>query len=306
MNTRAQFQRLLFPGLKEVIINAFNEKMQQYSKVGKVQNTSKAFEEDFTAAGVGLFPITPEGISASSDAFTPGLSIRYTVNDFKLRIGFTQQAVRDMLVNLANDRGRDLGFSARQTMEVLFADIWNNGFTANGFDGVPLFSAAHPNYRGATTQSNLLSATINNVPMATPSTLSVLSLRQALAQYRRFFDETGVRRIQVDPSLLVVPPEEWYNAQEIVKSSDRPDTANRATNVVKGVLEIMPYDYLISVNHWYIGPTQQYNRIKFYLRRALTISTYTDEDTEISWVQAAFAYSQGWSGWLGWLGTNPV
>src|SRR5581483_3243292 len=144
MNSRAQFQRLLFPGIKSVIMNSFNEKMQQFSKVGKVGTSSKAFEEDFTASGVGLFVQTPEGLPASSDQFTPGLSIRYTVNDFKLRIGFSEQAIRDMLVNLASDRAKDLGFSARQTVEVLFADIWNNGFTVNGYDGVPLFSAAHP------------------------------------------------------------------------------------------------------------------------------------------------------------------
>jgi phage major head subunit gpT-like protein len=301
MNSRAQFQRLLFPGIKSVIMNSFNEKMQQFSKVGKVGTSSKAFEEDFTASGVGLFVQTPEGLPASSDQFTPGLSIRYTVNDFKLRIGFSEQAIRDMLVNLASDRAKDLGFSARQTVEVLFADIWNNGFTVNGYDGVPLFSAAHPNYRGSGVQSNLLGGLT-----PTPATLSVLSLRQALTQYRRFFDETGVRRIQVDPAMLVVPPEEWYNAQEIVKSSDRPDTANRAVNVVKGALEIVPYDYLTDINNWFVGPTQQYNRIKMFWRRTLSISTYTDEDTETNWVQAAFAYSQGWSGWLGWLGTNPV
>jgi phage major head subunit gpT-like protein len=301
-NSRAQFQRLLFPGIKSVIMNSFNEKMQQYSKMVKVESTSKAFEEDFTAAGVGLFVQTPEFVPASDDQFTPGLSIRYTVNDFKLRIGFSEQAIRDMLVNMANDRGRDLGFSARQTIEVLIANIWNSGFTTNGYDGVPLFSAAHPNTKNvATLQSNLLGGLV-----PTPATLSVLSLRQALSQYRRFFDETGVRRIQVDPRMLVVPPEEEWNAMEIVKSSERPDTANRAMNVVRNILEVFVYDYLTDVNNWFIGPDGKYNRVKMYNRRTLSIDTYEDKDSETNWVQAAFAYSQGWSGWLGWLGTNPI
>lgn len=301
-NSRAEFQRLLFPGIKAVIMNSFSEKMQQYTKVTKVESSSKAFEEDFTAAGVGLFVQTPEFVPASDDQFTPGLSIRYQVNDFKLRIGFSEQAIRDMLVNLAQDRGRDLGFSARQTMEVLIADIFNNGFTTNGYDGVPLFSASHPNTKNSSSvQSNLLGGTT-----PTPATLSVLSLRQALSQYRRFFDETGVRRIQVDPKMLVVPPEEEWNAMEIVKSAERPDTANRATNVIRNILEVYVYDYLTDVNNWFIGPEGRYNRIKVFNRRTLAIDTYEDKDSETNWVQAAFAYSQGWSGWLGWLATNPV
>lgn len=301
-NSRAQFQRLLFPGIKTVIMNSFSEKMQQYTKVSRVESSSKAFEEDFTAAGIGLFTKTPEFVPASDDQFTPGLSIRYTVNDFKMRVGFSEQAIRDMLVNLANDRGRELGFSARQTMEVLIADIWNNGFATNGYDNVPLFSQSHPNVkRSSGTQSNVLGGSI-----PTPSTLSVLSLRQALTQYRRFFDETGVRRIQVDPRMLVVPPEEEWNAYEIVKSPDRPDTANRAENVIRNKLECFVYDYLTDVNNWFIGPDMKYNRVKVFNRVSLNIKTYEDEDTDTQWVQGHFAYSQGWSGWLGWLGTNPI
>src|SRR5208282_2968525 len=301
-NSRAEFQRLLFPGLKGIIMNSFSEIMQQFSKIAKVESSSKAFGEDFTAAGVGLFVETPEFVPASDDKFTPGLSIRYTVNDFKLRIGFSEMAIRDMLINLAQDRGRDLGFSARQTMEVLIANILNNGFTTNGYDGVPLFSAAHPNVRNpSSVQSNLLGGTT-----PTPATLSVLSLRQALSQYRRFFDETGVRRIQVDPKMLVVPPEEEWNAYEILKSGERPDTANRATNVIRNKLEPFVYDYLTDVVHWMIGPDAKYNKIKVFNRRTLAISTYEDKDSETNWVQAAFAFSQGWSGWLGWMASNPL
>jgi hypothetical protein len=106
--------------------------------------------------------------------------------------------------------------------------------------------------------------------------------------------------------MLVVPPEEEWNAMEIVKSADRPDTANRATNVVRNVLEVFVYDYLTDINNWMIGPDQKYNRLKMFNRRELTISTYTDNDSETNWVQAAFAYSQGVSGWLGWLASNPI
>lgn len=300
-NSRAQFQRLLFPGIKSVTLESFNELPAQYSKFGKWASTSKAFEEFFTAAGVGLYTQSQENMPASSDSFTPGLSIRYNINKFSLRIGFSREAIDDMLINLAQERGRDLGFSGRQTVEVLFADIWNNGFTVNGYDGVPLFASNHPNYKGSGTQSNLLGGAT-----PTPATLSVLAYRQMLTQYRRFFDETGVRRIQVLPEILMVPPEEEHNANEIVKSPDRPDTANRAKNVVMNKTRVEVYDYLTDINNWFIGPTQNYNKIRGFWRRTIDIKTYEDEDSETNWVQAVFRYAQGYDGWLGWIGTNPV
>lgn len=300
-NVRSQWQRLLFPGLKAVTMNAFSEKKQQFSEVGKWSSSNKAFEEFFTAAGVGLFVKTPELIPVSSDEFTPGLSIRYDTNKFGLKIGFSEEAIDDMQINLASDRARDLGFSGRQTVEVLFADNWNSGFSNTGYDGVATFASNHPNTKGSGTQSNLLGGAT-----PTPATLSVLSLRQALTQYRRFFDETGVRRIQVDPAMLVVPPEEEYNAGEIIKSSDRPDTANRATNVISGRLRIVVYDYLTDINNWFVGPTSNYNKIRGFWRKTLAVETYEDKDSGTNWVQAKLRYSQGCDGWLGWLGTNPI
>src|SRR5271155_5469381 len=118
----------MFPGLREIIYR-YREKEQQFSKIFNMLTSSSAFEEDYTMAGVMLFQRTDENTEIPEDEFIPGLSIRYDMVDYTLKVGFSHQFVRDGKYNIWNDRAKDLGFSSSQTEEVLHADVFNNGFT---------------------------------------------------------------------------------------------------------------------------------------------------------------------------------
>lgn len=295
---RAQFQRTMFPGIREFIFRGYKRKPTEYSQIYPVMTSDSAFEEDYQAAGVGLFNLIPETTLVEEDAFYPGLSIRYTHLDYAKRIGFSHQFVRDGKVNMWNDRSRDMGWSANQTMEILLADMLNSGNTTIGYDNQPLFSASHPLIRGGTgrVQSNLL---------ATPATLSVVSYRAMLTMFRRFFDPTGVRRIQLDAAKLIVPPELEWDAKEIVKSVTRPDTANRADNVSMNTTQIFVYDYLLQPKPWFIFADKSDVKIKVYEREKFNVMEYEREEQRMNWVQAAFAFSFGWSDYIGVVGTYP-
>jgi len=295
--TRAQFQRTLFPGIRDLIFRAFKEFPPEYSQVFNVMTSDKAFEEDLSLAGLGLFVRTPEQVEAAEDSFVPGFPKRYTHEDYTLSVGASHQVRRDDKSGFWKQRAPDLGFSARQTKEILHADLFNSGFTVNtGPDGLPLFSAVHPNVRSGV-QSNIL---------APVSTLSVIGLRLALTQMRRFFDDTGVRRQMLMAKQLIVPPEEEYNAMEILKSAGRPDTANRADNVVKNAVEPFIWDYLTDANNWFLAVGKGQHKLKSYDREAFGVTEFMDDKTKINWVQARMAFSLGHSHWIGLLGSNPA
>lgn len=294
---RAQFQRFLYPGLKEIIKNAFEELPLRYPQLFNEKTSDAAFEEDVTWAGTGLFTKIPEGIEVPEDNFLPGYPKRYQHDDFGKEIGFTHQMIRDGKVPLWNDRASDMGFSARQTLEVLHADLFNAAFTtALGPDGLTLCSASHPNIRQGT-QSNLL---------APAATVSVPSVRAMLTQYRRQFDHTGVRRIQVIPELLIHPPEEEFNVLEILKSAGRPDTANRADNVTRNILTPFMYEYLTDANNWFMACAKGRHKLKSYMRERFHTAEREDEKNRINYVQAFFAFSFGYSDYLGIIGSNPA
>lgn len=295
---RSHFQRTMFPGIKEFIFRGYQEKEMQYPGIFNEMPSDSAFEEDFQAAGVGLFTLQPESTLVEEDQFYRGYSIRYTHLDYAKRIGFSHQFIRDGKIAMWNDRSGDMGYSARQTMEILIADMLNAGNVTPIYDGQPLFSAVHPLIRGGAgrTQSNIL---------AVPATLSVVSYRAMLTMFRRFFDPTGVRRIQLNAAKLIVPPELEWDAKEIVKSRTRPDTANRADNVVENYTEVKVYDYLLQPKPWFIFADKRQVKIKVYIRERFNVSEYEREEQRMNWVQASTAFSYGVSDYIGCVGTYP-
>lgn len=295
--TRANFQRFLFPGLKEIIKNAFAEIPLCYPSIFNVKSSDSAFEEDMQWAGSLLFVRTPENVEIPEDIFVPGFPKRYQADKYTKEIGFSHEMIRDGKVPLWNDRVADMGFSARQTLEVAHADFYNGAFTTSLTpDGLSLCNAAHPNFRQGT-QSNI---------MAPVATISVPAVRQMLTQFRRQFDHTGVRRIQVMPEWLIHPPEEEWNVLEILKSAGRPDTANRADNVTRNILKPFMWPYLTDDKNWFVQADKGRMKIKSYNRETFHTREREDEKTMINFVQAIFAFSFGASDYLGLIGSNPA
>lgn len=306
--TRAQFQRFFFPGLNEIIGMSYREKEAQFEKLYNIMGSDGAFEEDIRMAGLSLFIRMDEEQEFPSDKWYAGQSVRYDMVKWGLRIGFSDEFLADSKVGVQRDRAKDLGKSARETVEVLVADDFNNGFSGNTgygvtseYDGVSLFNSAHPLIKGGgsagQTQSNVL---------ATAATLSVSSYRDMLTLSRLMFDETGVRRIQLMMRDLVVPPQLEFVAKEIVKSSGRPDTANRADNVTKDSTGIIIWDYLLNAKYWFMVAAKSEHKLKFFWRDKFTTSPSYDENSEMHWIKGRMRFSHGYSDYIGTFGTNPT
>jgi len=108
------------------------------------------------------------------------------------------------------------------------------------------------------------------------------------------------------PTRLVVPPDEEYNAKEILQSAGRPDTANRADNVIKGALTEFVYDYLTDTNNFYILADKSQHKLKSFNREAFDVREFFDDKTRMNWVQAAMAFSYGFSHWIGTYASLPA
>lgn len=297
MITRSRIQRTLFEGIRELIFRGFREFPEEYSQIFNVQGSDSAFEEDMSVAGTGLFVRTPETTPVAEDEFYKGFPKRYQHDDYTLAVGVSHQAKRDDKMSLWRERGPELGYSARQTKEVLHADLFNSGFaTVTGPDNLPLFSAVHPNPRVGT-QSNILSPV---------GTVSVLTVRLALTTFRRFFDDTGIRRRQLMAEWLVHPPETEYDVLEILKSAGRPDTANRADNVIRNALKPFTWDYLSDPNNWFVLSGKGQHKLKSFNREGFSVDNDYEKKTRTDWIIAAMAFSFGHSHWIGTLGSNPV
>jgi hypothetical protein len=301
--TRSEFQRFAFGLLDEVIGLSYNKKATEYTTVYNVKSSDSAFEEDHQVVGYGLPIETAENAPIPTDRMYDGLAIRYDHRDWTLRAAFSHQFIRDMKRDLWNDRARDFGYSFSQGVELSAADLFNGGFTVPGYDKVPLFSPAHP--LGARTGGSA-GQTQSNV-LATAATLTVGSLRDMLTQSRLFLDPTGVRRIQVNEAILLVPPQLEFQAKEIIKSAGRPDTANRADNVTRDAVRVVVWDYLnVNPKFWFMIPEKSQHKLKFFWRERFHTFPFYDDITRTNWIGGAQAYSLGYSDYLPLLGTNPT
>lgn len=296
-NTRADFTRLLYPKLDQFIWQGWEELTPQFGEIFNEETTNDAFVEDRTAAGTALLQRIVEGGAAAEDKAYDGFPKRYDSVEYGLKQGFTMQAMKDLTLKpIWRDRAKDLGFSGRQTVELIHAAIINLAFTGdNGPDGVPLASAVHPNERGGGTQSNVA---------ATPGKPSQLVARQMLTQIRRYLDSTGVRREQLVLEKWVVPPELYLDALEVMKSTDRPDTANRAINVVFNKLQVFEYSYLTSATmHLMLAAKRQRHLRSLWREKAYT-REYETEETMTNWVELRLRFMLGWSSYRGTLFNN--
>lgn len=295
--TRSQFQRLYYPGLDEFIFKGFDVELPTlFSQWINVMDSSSAFEEDFTAAGMGLFAQTDENMEIAEDNFLPGFRKRYDHLDYTLSIGFSHQARRDAKINLWNDRASDMGFSARQTQEVLIHNVINQSATVLGPDGVPLASATHPNIRQGT-QSNLLTA---------PATIGQTSIRNALTQFRKYFDDTGLRRIAMSPERMMVPPDLEWDASVQMNSMDDPTTANRAINPISKKLTVLVNPYMTDTDMWVVFCAKGRTKLKAFFRERLNNREFYEDRTDIQWIRGRMAFSYGWSHWRGTLFAIPA
>jgi phage major head subunit gpT-like protein len=188
-----------------------------------------------------------------------------------------------------------LPMSAQDTRETLGADLFNQGFvntTYSGGDGLALFSAVHPLVAG--TYQNTLSSAAD---------LSITSLRQACQDFQGTVDDRGLI-VNIMPKTLLVPKEEQWNAHELLKSPDRPDTAARAINAFQmKSLDYVVWNYLTDPDAWFLLADNSRHDLHWYDREAFNAIHYEDYSARAVVTQGYMRFSYGFNDWRGVYGS---
>src|SRR5437763_10439342 len=294
MITSQQYGRLLEPGLRKVFFEEYNEIPEQFSQVFNVQSANKAIETDFRMGGFGLFEKKDSAGSIQYAEPAGTTSLQYIHEEYAKGFTVERKMVDDEQYNQINKLSANLGRAARATIETKSAEVLNNAFTTNGFDGVPLISATHKMLNGGT-QSNRLAAT--DGAGAVDGALSDRNIKAGLVQMRRQKDDAGIL-IQTQPKLLVVGPSLLYQAQTLVGSSTLSSTGN-GTNMTndKNVLpnlRVVVLDYLTSSTSWFlVDPSVA--QLNFFWRKQLEFENDRDFNTKAFKYSAYMRFSVGYS-----------
>ena len=286
----SSFAKALWPGVNAWYGKAYDEYPVEYTALFDKFTSRKAYEEDVGISSFGLFSVKPEGTPIQYDSERQAFITRYTHVVYALGFIITKEIFDDDQYDVvAPRRAQELAFSARQTKEIVGANVYNRAATAGyvGGDGVTLLSTAHPNLSGGTWSNTL----------ATAADLSEAALEQAYIDISLFTNDRGLR-IAVRPDKLILPPTLEFEAERILASTGRVATDNNDVNALKSLGKfrngIAINHYLTDPDAWFIRTTVK-NGMKYFERQADTFDMDNDFDTSNAKFKAMGRYSFGWT-----------
>jgi hypothetical protein len=294
--TSGTHPKLLWPGVKKFWGMAYADQKLMFSELFDQETSDKSYEETVEMSGFGLAPAKAEASSISYDTTVNGYTTRFTNVVYGLGFIVTEEAAEDnQYKDQAERRAKALKRSMRHTKEWVHANVFNRAFDSGylGGDGKEMIATDHPTANG--TQSNEL---------ATAADLSQSAIEDLLIMLRRATDTRGLI-MNLQPVSLLTSPNDEFNAERILKSSLQSDSAENATNALKGKFSkgAKSWSFLTDTDAWFIE-TDSPDGTKTFNRRALSFEKDGDFETGNFKHKSTERYVAGWDDWRRWYGSG--
>ena len=299
--SRAQLVKELEPGLNALFGLEYKRYENQHAEIYVTESSDRAFEEEVMLSGFANADVKAEGQGISYDEAQETYTARYTMETIALAFAITEEAIEDNLYDrLASRYTKALARSMSNAKEVKGALPLNNGLPAVATfktgDAVALFSTAHPCSTGPNVANTL----------ATQADLNETSLEQSLIDIAAMTDERGLR-IAAKGVKMIIPSANQFNAERLMKSQGRTQTADNDINAINS-MGMIPQGYrvnnfLTDADSWYII-TDVPNGMKMFSRTPLSTSMEGDFDTGNVRYKARERYSFGVSDYRGIFGVE--
>jgi hypothetical protein len=299
--SRAQLVKELEPGLNALFGLEYKRYDNQHAEIYTTESSDRAFEEEVMLSGFANADVKAEGAGVSYDDAQETYTARYTMETIALAFAITEEAIEDNLYDRLSSRyTKALARSMSNAKEVKGAAPLNNGLPAiaagTAFqtgDGVNLFSTAHPTIAGNVANT-----------LQTQADLNETSLETALIDIAAMTDERGLR-IAAKGVKMIIPSANQFNAERLMKSQGRTQTADNDINAINS-MGMIPQGYrvnnfLTDADSWYIT-TDVPNGMKMFSRTPLTTSMEGDFDTGNVRYKARERYAFGCSDFRGIFG----
>lgn len=300
--TTGSHPKLLWPGVHAIWGQVYDSHPVEYTDLFEVKSSTRAYEQDVQVTGFGLAPVKSEGAPIAYDSEAQGWVSTYAHIAYALGFTVSKEEIADnQYKQVASRRAQANAFSIQQTIENVSAFLYNNAFVTTYFkmpDGQALIDTAHKNPDGGTFSNEL----------SPGADLSEASLEDLSIQIMEATQSRGLK-ISVMPKSLHVPPQEWYNANRILKSTLQSGTANndinalKATNAFPGGIKIC--HYFTDSNNWFVR-TNIPNGMTFFWRDRPEFSQDNDFDTKNAKAATYLRFSVGCTDPRGLYGSGPA
>ena len=299
--SRAQLVKELEPGLNALFGLEYKRYDNESAEVYVTESSDRAFEEEVMLSGFANADVKAEGQGVSYDEAQETYTARYTMETIALAFAITEEAIEDNLYDRLSSRyTKALARSMSNAKQVKAASPLNNGLPS--ITGASTFKSGDGSNLLATDHATI-AGTVSNT-LATQADLNETSLEQALIDIAAFTDERGLK-VAARGVKMIVPSANQFNAERLLKSQGRTQTADNDINAINS-MGMIPQGY--RVNHflndsdsWYII-TDVPNGMKHFERTPLTTSMEGDFDTGNVRYKARERYVFGASDYRGIFG----
>jgi phage major head subunit gpT-like protein len=279
---RSQFNKAVVPGLFSFMSSSFSENAPYWKKLVTIKPSRRSYEESAYYAGLGLLPEKPEGEAISYDDFIQGPTKRWSHVTRALGVRITEEMIEDSLYpdipSEMSDMTKELGRSARETIEILVHDAYN-GVTKTAGDGLAIFSDTHTKLGGGT-WSNLLTPAAD---------LTATSLKAGIQNLENTTDDRSKQQVIRPKTLMVAPAFEW-TARELLNSAYDPESANNAVNSIQSRnLQLLVNPYLTDDDAWFLLADK--NPLITFMRRKVRFAKDGDFETGDAKFKTSFRQS---------------
>lgn len=296
---RANADDLLHVGLDEVLFKKYKEINPVYTQIFDIRSSDRKYEKITGFSGFGSLVNKLEGEVISYDNPYQGYDTTFTHLTYGLAFRVTMEMQQDDLYDVIKRMPAALAETVQRFKDASCAKVFNNAFTdlssatdfQAGGDGLVLCSTAHTQTGGGDYPNTI-----------TAADLSVTSLEEALYTMRLTEGDRG-ELLDLNPKYLLIPPQLERVAYELLKSSGRPDTANRADNWLSTQgLQILVWNRLTDADTWFLLTEKSRHNLIFYNRMELETDSDRDFNTKDHIYSVITRYSVGWSDWRGVFG----
>ena len=282
------------PYLDEILYEQFDAPSLTYTEVFHVRDSQRAYEEMTQITGFDQFVEKTEGAVVQYDKLLQGFDKRFKHKTYAKGFQISMEAMDDDIDGAISNAAPALARVARNSIETQIFSVINEGFSASGAgatpDGAALFSASHLLVGGGTFD-NLVSGD-----------LAQATLEEAINIFDDMRDDRN-QLIDMEPQILLIPPELRWVTHELLKSQLRSDTANNAANALNQLgLRVVQSKYLTGDDDWFLCVDPSQHRVMVYWRMEPVTDHTMDFDTGNMKSKMTYRLSFGSADWRGWVG----
>lgn len=236
------------------------------------------------------------------DSMNQGYDTIATHREFVSGCQVERKLYDDDQYNIIDQRPSNLGLAAQRTRQKHAARIWNNAFQNDTYfyvnsEGVALCSTSHTtNAPGVSTSTGFSNKTT--------SALTAVAVSASRVQMQKFKDDRGNKFMSM-PDTLRVPIDLQDQADEIVKSTGKPDTANNNINVHKGKYNVDSWVYISDTNDWFLEDSNMRKKFLQWIDRVkMEFKQAEDIDTLVAKWRGYMRYSNAMLNWRWIIGSQ--